>query len=179
MENNHHDMKDRVLERIKSGDVSMHSRAYFAFKFGLLIIIALLALFVSVIIFTFIIFTIRINLDDVMRHSGPEGFYLFFRLFPWHLLLLDVILIALAEGLLRTFRFCYSSPKIYIAFVLLAFVLALGLFIDRATTFNDDMRVRARGHRLPPPFNTMYEHVHRDDLFPSPASTSVIMFRHI
>ncbi|HWP61622.1 MAG TPA: hypothetical protein VN495_03395 [Candidatus Paceibacterota bacterium] len=166
-----HDLKDRVLGKIRSGEVMMHSRTYFALKIVALVIVLFLALVVSVLLFSFIFFTVRLNILDAMTHRGPNGFMLFVRLFPWHLLLLDIILIALAEILMRTFRFAYGSPTLYLLVGLIACVLALGLFIDRATSFNDDMRMRAHSNGLPEPLNDMYEHIHRDDLFP-PGSTS-------
>ncbi len=165
-------MKDRVLGKIRTGEVTMHSSVYFALRFVILIAIAFFALGVSVLICSFIFFTVRVNIHDAFLHSGPSRWWLFVRFFPWHLVVLDIILIGLAEWLMRSFRFVYRSPILYLLFILVACAIALGLFIDRGTGFNDEMLRRARMQHLPPPLNTIYAHVHRDDLFPPINSTA-------
>jgi hypothetical protein len=170
------DIKDRVLGKIRRGEVAMHSSSYFLLKLVALVAVVLLALGVSILICTFILFTVRINIHDAFTHTGPSGWWFFARFFPWHLLVLDVILIALAEWLMRSFRFAYRSPTLYLLFALVALALALGLFIDRDTSFNNEMLNRARLHHLPPPLDDMYVHAHRDDLFP-PQPASIILIR--
>ena len=176
MEHEHRDIKARVLSRIKNGEVAMHTRAYLALKLAALGLLCFLALAVSVLIFTFILFTVRLNIQDALAHTGPYGWLFFIRFFPWHLLALDVVLIFLCETLLRSFKLGWRSPVLYLAFMLLALALALGLFLDRGVGFNDSMVERAHHHGLPPPFNEMYEHAHRDDLFPPVPSASTTRF---
>ena len=156
-------MKDRVLGRIKSGQVAMHSQFYFAMRIAALVVVLLLALVVSILLFTFLFFTIRINIHDAMSPLGADWWLMFARFFPWHLLILDILLVAAAEWLMRSFLFAYRSPAVYLLFVLLAFVLALAAFIDHAG-FNDQMLQRARAHRLPEPFSDMYDRAPRPEL---------------
>lgn len=163
------DIKDRILRSIRKGEVSMHARPYFALKLAALVVVLALALIVSILMFSFIFFIVRVNIGDAF--SQGNGLLMFVRFFPWHLLILEVMLLVIAEAMIRSFKFGYRSPMLYLALGLLAAVIALGLFIDRDTHFNDDMFDRAHHHRLPPPFNDLYEHAHRDDLFP-PAPTS-------
>jgi hypothetical protein len=176
METEKLDMKARILGKIKAGEISMRTPAYFALRVAALALVALFALAVSILICTFILFTIRMNAHDALEHAGISGWWFFARFFPWHLLALDIVLIAAAEWLLRGFKFAYRSPALYVLFALLALALALGLFIDRTTGFNDDMQRRARLNGLPPPLNALYLHVHRDDLFP-PHATHILFLQ--
>lgn len=170
------DLKDRVLGKIRRGEVSMHSQLYFALRIAALLLVVFSALAVSIFLCTFIIFTVRVNLQDALTHTGPSGWWFFARFFPWHLLILDIALLALTEWLLRGFRFGYRSPTLYLLFALVAFAIATALFLDRDAGFNDRMLTRAHMNGLPPPLNDMYIHAHRDDLFPPPPP--VILMRH-
>ena len=157
------DMKDRILGRIRRGEVAMHSQSFFTLKLVALLLASFLALVVSVLLFTFIFFTVRVNIHSSFAVLGPRTLFFLFHFFPWHLVMLDVALIALTEWLLRDFKFAYRSPFLYLLFAVFAFVLALGLFIDRVTPFSDRMLEHAHAHHLPPPINDMYEYAeHRE-----------------
>ena len=157
-------MRDRVLGRIRSGEISMRSKTFFIVKLIALIFSALLALVISVLIFTFIFFTLRVNIHNSFAFMGPRTIFFLLHFFPWYLLILDVALIALTEWLMRDFKFAYRSPLLYVLLLAFALVLALGLFIDRATDFNDRMLQHAHDHRLPPPINGMYEHAQHEEI---------------
>lgn len=157
------DIKSRILSRIKSGDVEMHSHSYFTLKLAALTVVSLLALVVSVLLLTFILFTIRINIFHPHGPFAPGALFFFTHFFPWHLLLLDVLLVASAEWLLRSFRFAYQRPVLFVLFMLLALALASAMFIDRQG-FNDVMLDRSHHQSLPPPFNDMYQHAHHTEM---------------
>ncbi len=153
-------LRDKILQKIHEGDVTMHSRAYYALKAAALLVIAAAVLVVSVFICNFIFFTLRFNGHESLL-MRPGGLLLFLRFFPWELLLLDVALIALFDWLLRQFRFGYKRPMVYLVIGTLLVVFAGGYAIDRATDANDALLERADDNDLFWPFGELYEHARR------------------
>jgi len=149
------DLKDKLLKEIKDGELAMTPRAYFTLQWTALIATTLAVLVITVVIFNFIFFSIRINGHDTLLTFGPRGFGAFIRFFPWHLLILDIGLIVFTQWLLRHFRFGYRVPVLYLLAALMAGALALGLALDRATPVND--RLREGRDRLPPPVRMLYD----------------------
>jgi len=150
-------LKEKILSDIRSGQVHMRPRIYFMLQVAALALLAFVVLVISVFIFTFILFSIRINRVDTLLGFGPRGWSAFIQFFPWTWLLIDVLLIAVLEWLLRTFRFGNKIPALYLLAGLLAVTLVSGAAIDRGTPFNDDLRQMHAG--LPPPFGDLYSHV--------------------
>ncbi|MBV9159376.1 MAG: hypothetical protein JO019_02135 [Candidatus Kaiserbacteria bacterium] len=159
MGNDHKNIRDEVLQKIRSGEVSMHSSGYLALRIGMLAFVVLAALVISVLIFNFISFTIRLSDDSQLLGFGPRGIVFFVTMFPWALLAADAILLVIAERLLRRFRFGYKNPALILFAGLAVLTLALGLLIDNATPFNDRMLERAERHHLGP-LDTMYARPH-------------------
>ena len=153
-------IKERILARIESDEITMHSKHFLSWKMVAFVIVAGLALIISVLLFNFIFFFIRINQYGEYLHHGPHGVLSFLAFFPWLLLLADIVLIVIAERLLLEFQFAYKRPVFYTLFALLALTISLGLFIDRVTQFNDSMYDRARHGHLPPPVGEFYRHMH-------------------
>lgn len=138
----------------------MHSRAYYMLRAGALLVIAAAVLVVSVFICNFIFFTLRFNGHESLL-SEPGGLLLFLRFFPWELLVLDAVLIALFDWLLKQFRFGYKRPAVYLVLATLLIVLAGGYAIDRVTDANDTLLEKADDDDLLWPFGELYEHAHR------------------
>ena len=152
-----HNLKDNILRKIRSGDIAVRPKIYFTIKMAALAAVAFAVLVISIFIFNFIFFSIRVNSQDALLGFGPRGILMFLVLFPWKLLLLDIALVMLLEELLRRFSIGYRSPVLYLLLGLLAVASVLGLVLDRGTGFNDHLFIRAReGHGLPPPFQDAY-----------------------
>ncbi len=154
-------LKDRILAEIKSGDVSMRPKVHFTLKLAALLLLSAAVVGVTVLVFNFIAFSIRIGSQETLLHFGPRGFTAFLFFFPWRLLALDALLLILLQMLLRSFRFAVKIPILYLLAALLIVTALLGLGIDRATVFND----RLSDHRdtLPPPFRTFYIQLRRQE----------------
>ena len=148
------ELKDRILSQIRDGKVAMRPRAYFAAQVAALVVVALAALVVSVFIFNFIVFSIRINHVDSLLGFGPGGWLAFVTFFPWTLLVLDVLLVLVLEWLVRKFSWGYKVPALYLLAGLLALTFVTGALVDRATPLNDQLW-RGR-HGLPPPLRVIY-----------------------
>ena len=159
---NHHEkksLKEQLLEDIRAGDVMMTPRAYFTLKLAAFTATAGGVLLVSIFIFNFIFFSIRVSGNDALLGFGPHGFEAFARFFPWHLLILDVILIVLLQWLVRHFRFGYRIPILYLVGALILAAFTFGFALDRGTPLND--RLHEGRDRLPPPLGRFYEGAHK------------------
>ncbi len=151
MEHNHTEkknMRDRILEKIESRELSMRPKIYFTLKIAALVVVALATLIISIFIFNFILFSIRINSHDSLLSFGPRGITTFIFFFPWWLLLFDIALVALLEWLVRSFRFGYRVPILYLLLGILALTTLTALALDRGTDLNDRLLVRADHHEL-------------------------------
>jgi hypothetical protein len=153
--------RERVLEDIEAKNVQTYSKAHFTFRVIMLAIISFLVLVISVFIFNFVFFYVRISGHNSLLGFGPEGFLFFLQAFPWAFFIVDVSLIIILEWLVRKFRFGYRSPVLYLLLGLLAVTISIGFCIDRFG-LNDDLLHQADMHRLPGPFEEMYEAVHSD-----------------
>lgn len=163
-EHNKPSIKDRVLQDIRSGDVKMTPRSYFIIEVMTLVAIAVAALLITVFLFNFISFIVRINDQGILLRFGPRGIAAFAHFFPWYLLILDMGLVILLQWLLRQFRSGYRIPVLYVLAGLLVAAACMGFALDQ-TSIND--RLMERSGTLPPPFGILYRGAHRP---PQPGS---------
>jgi hypothetical protein len=162
MENNnqqHEKIKQNVLEKIRSGEVHMHSRMYFALKMIVLILVATFALVISALVFSFIIFSIQASGRFLLLGFGTQGFLNFLILFPWGLLIIDILLLIILEQILKRFQFGYRSPLVYLISGLVVVVLAIGYFIN-FTPLHESLSRRADERDIPI-IGGFYKHIHR------------------
>ncbi len=157
--NEHNNIKDAILGKIRSHKVGMHPKYYFVLRVAAFAIVSLALLAVSVFILNFILFSIRINSQDVFLGFGPRGLGPFLAFFPWDLLAVDVALIAVLLWLLRQFKFGYRSPLLFMLLGVILFTLGLGFLLDRKTGVNERFLLEANERRLPPPLGGYYRGV--------------------
>ncbi|MES2087803.1 MAG: hypothetical protein V4467_02290 [Patescibacteria group bacterium] len=150
-------IKETILNKIRTEELTMRPKGYFVAKVAVLVGISVAILLVSVLIFNFIFFTLRINGHDSLLLFGWRGLFLFVEIFPWSLLFLDVILILFLEWMVRKFRFGYRTPVVYLLIGIFSATIALGLLIDRGTALNDDFLDQAEAHHLPSPFGGYFQ----------------------
>lgn len=160
MENNKPNTKEQILQKIRSQEISMRPKLYFTLQLAALAVVAFLILVLSVFIFNFLLFTIRINSHDALLGFGPRGLVAFLRFFPWELLVLDVALIVGLQWMLRTFKFGYKTPAVYLLLGLLGASMTLGYVLDRETVLNDHFLDEADHHHMGP-FGDLYGHARR------------------
>lgn len=108
-----HDLKDEVLQKIRTGDVQMKSKSYFAWQVIALAFVAALIVIIAAWIVSFIVFSLTISERVSLLGFGWRGISTFFWLFPWKLALVEIVLIVFLNWLIRHFRFSYRSPLLY------------------------------------------------------------------
>ncbi len=155
-------LRDRIMGQIKTERIAMRPRIYFTLQLASVAFVSFLVLLISVFIFNFILFSIRINSHEAFLSFGPRGIVAFLTFIPWAFLVFDAALIFVLEWLLRTFKFGYRLPILYVLGGLLLITVATGFAVDRGTGFNDRLMDRAEGEQhLPPPFNMLYGEARR------------------
>lgn len=150
-------LKDRLMHDIKDGKVSMRPRIYFTLRLAALVATVLAILAITVFIVNFISFSIRISMNDTLLGFGAPGVGAFLAHFPWHLAVLDALLVLLLQYLLRHFRFGYRIPILYVVMALVAGAGLVGFALDRTTPFND--RMHEKRMHLPPGPRGLYDGV--------------------
>ncbi|MDB5254558.1 MAG: hypothetical protein JWL80_624 [Parcubacteria group bacterium] len=151
-------LKKTILEKINAKEISMRPKYYFTFKVAATVLIAAAVLVVSVFIFNFIFFTLRLNDHNELLGFGPRGFKTFFHFFPWGLLLIDIGLGMLLQSLLRHFKFGYRIPYLYLLGGLLLSSFLIGLGVDRITGLNEHFLNQSDKHELSGPLGRFYDH---------------------
>jgi hypothetical protein len=151
MENNRpqEHIADAILRRIREGELTQRPRLYFALHVAAAVVVSLIVLVLSVFIFNFILFSIRINSHDSLLGFGPRGFETFIYIFPWVLFFVDIALIFALEALVRRFRFAYKIPVLYLLAAIFFATLAMAFVIDSGTNVDDRMLSRADRNELP------------------------------
>jgi len=161
--NNINAASKKVLDKIRAHQVTMRPRLYFTLKSVTVAAVAIFTLLLSVSIGSFILFTIRTSYETSLLGFGPSGLLIFLMLFPWPLLILDIMCIIILEWMLRKFRFGYRSPLLYLLFGIFVIILSASSFIDSDRVSDTVLRgahdidlpiigdFYDRGRRPPPP----------------------------
>lgn len=137
----------------------MRSKAYFVLKLLLLITVGVLALLTSSLLISFIIFSVNVSGKMFLLGFGAHGISMFFLLFPWRILVIDVLLMFLLEWLIKRFQFGYRRPFIYLLSCVLAISIVAGLIIN-ATPLHQIL-LRSTEERHLPVIGIFYEHLRR------------------
>lgn len=159
---NQGDIKADVLKKIHEGSVRMRPRVYFVAQVLGLALLSLAALVVTIFLLNFILFSIRLNRQDLLLAEGPGGWAAFIWFFPWGWFALDALLVWALERLLRMFRWGWRTPALYMVGGLVVFALGVGLVLDRATPLNDDLFEMR--HELPLLVGSFYEGARHHDI---------------
>ena len=127
MNNDPNYIAQKVLEKVRTGDVHMHTKAYFIFRMALTALLAILTLAVSVWVVSFIFFSIHESGELFLLGFGSRGALVFLSLFPWLSLIVDLGLLLLLEWLLQGFKFGYRISLFSIFLGILFFSIVLGI----------------------------------------------------
>lgn len=141
-------IQKRVLERIRSGNVSVRPRAYFILRLAGVIAIVLAVLVMSVFVVSFVMFSIHESGEQFLLGFGGRGVLTFLRLFPWFLLFFDIGLIIFLEWLIRGFKFAYriSLAGVFAGIVIVSTLLGVLIVM---TPIHHGLLERADNETLP------------------------------
>jgi hypothetical protein len=151
--NQEKNIKDKILEQIRAGEITMEPRLYLHLKLAAFIVLSVSALASSIVLFNFMYFSIRMHHHAELLGFGAPGMAEFLRIFPWHFLFADIALLLTLQLMLRKFQAGYKVPALYLLAALVFGAAALGFILDR-TAIND--QIIARADHLPKPVGSFY-----------------------
>lgn len=154
------DKIQNILEKIRKNELTLKPKTYFRLRFAAFILVVVAVLVVSVFLSSFILFTIRASGQASLIGFGPAGWQVFLFLFPWGLSTLEIGLIILLQYLLRSFKFGYRVPVLYLLGGVIFVMLVSGFVIDK-TPLHGALLRQADRNQLPPPFGNLYENARR------------------
>lgn len=154
---------DTILAKIRANEIKIKPKARFRLKLAALIAVLALLVIVAVFFTSLVMFTIRASGQASLIGFGRSGVAVFLLLFPWKLSIIGIVLMLALEWLLRSFRFGYKIPTLYLLFGVLCIMLVSGLILDHFR-FHDELMNLSGQHRLPPTFGRFYEGARRPPL---------------
>jgi hypothetical protein len=152
------EIKDKVFEKIRSGEASMRPKIYFTLRLILLGTASVLALLLAIFVLSFVFFSIHESGEQFLLGFGQHGFQAFIALFPWWSLLLTVLLILLMDYLLRYFKFGYRVSILEIFLIALVVVMIAGVSVD-FTPLHSAL-LNSADHDDLPIIGHLYEQIH-------------------
>lgn len=150
------DIKEGVLQAIRTRKVTMRPAALFKLEFILLVLVSLMVLVLTIGIAGFILFGLRINGHEALLGFGVSGVELLVRIFPWPLFLLDLFFLFVLQTLIRRFAFGYRKPILVILAILFIGGGIVAIALDRGTPLHERLREAPDHGGLPPPFGGLY-----------------------
>ena len=156
--NNHNEpkaksLRDLIAEKIKHGEIKMHSRAYFFAQAFAVIVAIILIVILAIVVSSFLVFTLRASGRIFLPETGWHGIGLFLERFPWLILLIVVVLVMALELLVK--RFSYKRPIVYTFGFILALIIVAGTVVGY-TALHPFLVEQARENHLPPFANNLY-----------------------
>ncbi len=127
--NSNNGSNNEILEKIKSGQLKMKPKLYFASKTILFIAGAFLAFLAIIFLISFVIFVLKGRGAWFLTDYGWPGIKIFLLSFPWILFAISIIFVAMLEVLIHHFGFAYRRPMIYSIFGVIAIVTGGGIWL--------------------------------------------------
>ncbi len=131
-------IKEKVIEKINSGQIYMKPKWFFVVRFVFRIISAFIVFFAILYILSFVVLVFKEKGPIDVLGMGTKGVHIFISTMPWLLMFAFLVLLIVLEFLVRKFAFVYKKPLLYSIFALV-FVVLLASFalvkIDRDFKF--------------------------------------------
>jgi len=125
-------VREAILEKIKTGKEKMRPHWFFAFKTFGLVVLFIISFGIGLFVFSAIPFLITKSGSSMFAPFGFVGFRFMLLSLPWMIIILFVLLMFLAEKIANRFDFVYKRPVIISASVLLGVIIISGLVIAKA-----------------------------------------------
>ena len=141
-------ISDKIIDKIKSGDIKMKPRISFILKMALMGLGAFFLFLFIIYLVSFIIFSLRTSGVLFLPRFGFHGIGILFGSLPWVLVLIVAILIVALEIFSKRFTSVYRRPIICSLLAIIVLALAIGFLIER-TPFHSNLFLSARDRHLP------------------------------
>jgi hypothetical protein len=156
----------QILEKIKSGEVTMRSRSFFIWRNVLMLLALVLFALAGVFIVSFVIFALRTSGVSDLPQFGLHGVHEFLIYFPWLFLPAFLLFVWLIERFVRQYSFGYRIPLLYVSGAIVGIILVMS-WVVLATPAHERLFESARANHLPlaGPFYLFFGNSHPDDFY--------------
>jgi len=141
-------IKESVLLKIAQEKLVMQPRHFFVFRWISFLLVALFVLVLSVLTISFAAYSIHESGEVFLLGFGARGWYTFFSLFPWLLVLFTFAGIIILEMLARGFTTAYRVPVLYLFAGFVVLCALLGWSVAQ-TPFHDVLSEYAEKNNHP------------------------------
>lgn len=141
-------IKEKILETIEAGKVTMKPRWHFVLRTVVLALGAVILFLALLYLVSFIFFIDRFTGLSFAPGYGTHEWYEFFTSLPWLLILLAAIFVILLELLVRRYSAAYRNPLIYSLLGIVLLVIGGGVLISQ-TPLHIRLFHQARRNQLP------------------------------
>lgn len=126
-------IKNAVIDRIRSGNIKKIPKIFFSLKSFLFFLAIVIVSAFSLFTISFIFFVLKISELWYLPVFGVRGVELLFGSFPWLLVMVALIFIAILETLVDRYSFVYRKPLLYSALAIIFIVIAVSLIINQTS----------------------------------------------
>ncbi|CAN5755144.1 hypothetical protein BH11PAT2_BH11PAT2_02130 [soil metagenome] len=156
-------VRQAVLDKIRTGEVRRRPRAYFLLRVATAIVVSIVVLVVSVLVISFILFSVHESGEQFLLGFGGHGIQVFLQLFPWALAITAFVLLLVLEWVLRGFKFSYRIPLLNVFLGIVGVSVILSVLINFTPFHAHFLQVSNQGNL--PVVGSLYEHVldHHED----------------
>ncbi len=150
-------LKEKILEKIKKGEVKMKPKIYFLLKTILLIGGGFVIIGLIVYLISLINFYLRVSGVWYLPGFGFAGLRIYLMALPWLLIFISIFLIILLEALVKHFSFVWRRPIFY-SLLLIILISLLGVFLLEQVLFHPRLFLESKQGRLSL-MNPIYERI--------------------
>lgn len=163
-------IREHILDAIKSSRIIMRPKWHFVLKAALMAIGGIILFLTLLYLASFILFVLRRTGIWFVPVFGARGWYAFLISFPWLLIGASAIFFIILEVLVRRYAFAYKRPLLFslLGIVILVFVGVIIVDLThvqgRFSRFTEEHRVpfaRDFYHRFGPP---RFGNIHKGDI---------------
>ncbi|MCG2690325.1 hypothetical protein L6252_03560 [Candidatus Parcubacteria bacterium] len=148
MSNQNNFLKEKLLSKIKKGEIKMKPKAFFALKIIATALALLACFFLIIYLLSFASFCSSANGLFLLKGFGFWGFQRFFFALPWLLILFCLLLLFIFEVIAKKFALVWKKPLIYSLLIIILFSLLLS-FILSSANLHPRLFSRAQRGNLP------------------------------
>ena len=124
------DLSAKIMERIDTEKVTIKPRIHFVLGSVFIGVGLTILLFFAGFLVNLVIFRLRMDVPFQYLSSGPLGWQVFLRIFPWQYLLLAVLLLIGGIYLLKKYDFSYQKGYYGLIIVTIVSVITFGFLTD-------------------------------------------------
>lgn len=148
MPNHTNFLKEKILDKIKKGEIKMKPKTFFALKIIGAVFALLVCLLLAIYLISFVSFCSQANGLGLLGGFGFRGFQRIFFALPWLLILLCFLFLFIFEIIAKKFSFVWKKPLIYSLLAFILFFLLLSFALAR-TGLHPRLFSRAQQRQLP------------------------------